>query len=196
MTETRKKSKRKLIIQAAIKVYAQKGFSNTKIIDIAQAASIGKGTIYEYFSSKEEIFNEAFFYFENQMDQEILKRSHEAKCPREQLIVFIEACFDIYLQFSDFMEVLFDFWAYGIQNRLNNIDLKSMYEKYRQSIIDVIEAGIEAGVFKPVNSFMTASAILAAIDGLSLQWLVDKDNFPLLETGRSLTQTLMKGLEL
>ncbi|MBN2693554.1 TetR/AcrR family transcriptional regulator [bacterium] len=54
-----KKAKKKIIMKHAIKIFAEKGYFQTKIIDIAKEAGIGKGTIYEYFRSKEEIISEA-----------------------------------------------------------------------------------------------------------------------------------------
>jgi AcrR family transcriptional regulator len=52
----RGKGKRELIIEAAIQVFSQKGYHNTRMEEIAQAAGIGKGTIYEYFDSKLHLF--------------------------------------------------------------------------------------------------------------------------------------------
>jgi len=48
--------KKERIIAAALTAFAQKGYAGTRIIEVAQAAGIGKGTIYEYFRSKEALF--------------------------------------------------------------------------------------------------------------------------------------------
>lgn len=55
-----KNSKRDLILDAAYDLFIDKGYWDTKIIDIADAAGIGKGTVYEYFESKDAIFFELF----------------------------------------------------------------------------------------------------------------------------------------
>lgn len=47
--------KRERILTSAIELFTEFGYANTKIIDIASKANIGKGTIYEYFKSKDEI---------------------------------------------------------------------------------------------------------------------------------------------
>ena len=49
----RKKSQQ--ILASAVALFIEKGYQNTKIIDIAEAAGVGKGTVYEYFSGKEEL---------------------------------------------------------------------------------------------------------------------------------------------
>jgi len=53
-------SKRVMILDAAYTLFINKGYWDTKIIDIADAAGIGKGTVYEYFESKDAIFFELF----------------------------------------------------------------------------------------------------------------------------------------
>jgi len=53
-------SKRDMILEAAYTLFLNKGYLDTKIIDIADMAGIGKGTVYEYFESKDAIFFELF----------------------------------------------------------------------------------------------------------------------------------------
>ena len=52
--------KKEIILKSAFDVFIKKGFHSTKVSEIAESAGIGKGTIYEYFHSKKEIFEEAF----------------------------------------------------------------------------------------------------------------------------------------
>lgn len=49
--------RREQILDAAMKVFGRKGFAGANVSDIAKEAAIGKGTLYLYFKSKEEIFN-------------------------------------------------------------------------------------------------------------------------------------------
>ncbi|MEW5718861.1 MAG: TetR/AcrR family transcriptional regulator [Chloroflexota bacterium] len=49
--------RREAIVDAAIEVFGKKGFDKANVEDIAKAADIGKGTVYLYFKSKEEIFS-------------------------------------------------------------------------------------------------------------------------------------------
>src|SRR5204863_5946244 len=52
--------KREAILRAAIKVFAGKGYFNSKVADIAAAAGIADGTVYLYFKSKDEILHSIF----------------------------------------------------------------------------------------------------------------------------------------
>ncbi|MGI6778402.1 MAG: TetR/AcrR family transcriptional regulator [Acetivibrionales bacterium] len=55
---TTKEQKREMIINAALKVFSQKGVNSSTIEDISRQAEIGKGTVYEYFESKKSLFQE------------------------------------------------------------------------------------------------------------------------------------------
>ena len=57
---TRIADKREAILRAAIKVFANKGFFNSKVADIAGEAGIADGTVYLYFKSKDEILHSIF----------------------------------------------------------------------------------------------------------------------------------------
>lgn len=53
--ETKKQQTRQAIMQAAIKLFSEKGFESTSIEELAKEAGIGKGTIYSYFQTKTDI---------------------------------------------------------------------------------------------------------------------------------------------
>lgn len=50
------------ILQAAVKIFSRHGPSGARVGDIARTAGVGKGTIYEYFASKEELFERMILY--------------------------------------------------------------------------------------------------------------------------------------
>ena len=47
-------------VEAACAVFAEKGYASTRVAEIAERAGVGKGTVYEYFSSKEELLFAVF----------------------------------------------------------------------------------------------------------------------------------------
>ena len=60
--ETRKRSRKEAILEAATHIFSAKGFHAANIIEIADKAGIGKGTVYEYFPSKKALFIETLEY--------------------------------------------------------------------------------------------------------------------------------------
>ena len=61
--QKQKQEKKERIIRAAAEIFAQKGFAQTAMADIAAGAGLGKGTLYEYFEGKEELFLAVFKWF-------------------------------------------------------------------------------------------------------------------------------------
>ncbi len=70
-----KDEKKIKILKAAMDVFAEKGFHTARMADVAEIAEIGKGTIYEYFRSKEDLFMELFtFVMKEPIDYQFQKR--------------------------------------------------------------------------------------------------------------------------
>lgn len=84
--EQKKRQTRKAIIDAAIRLFTEKGFEHTSMDELARVAGVGKGTIYGYFKAKEEIF---LAYCEAEIDFAFaaLDRKRDEKAPLvEQLV--------------------------------------------------------------------------------------------------------------
>jgi len=176
-----KSEKKNQILRAAIRVFAHTGLANTKMTEIAEAAGIGKGTIYEYFKSKDELFWMAFEIFTEEIGILIERKLLYAEDPVEQLHIYITAWGEMMgTEFRDFANMLIEIWAESMrkgQDRGRAL-MQEMYHQYRLQIIDILERGMASGQFKPMNTTAVASMIIGAMDGLFLQYVIDKDLFP------------------
>ncbi len=196
-----KKAKKNTILKAAMKIFAQKGTANAKMSDIAKEANIGKGTIYEYFKSKEEIFKESFNYFQDELESNIARHIFKLTDPEEKLKAFIHSFADVFDDEKiDYIEIIFVFWAEGIrhheEDKIEKIfDLKKMYSEYRKLIISILEEGIKIGKFKDIDTLVIASVLIGAMDGLILQWIMDKNLFSLKKSAEILADTIIKGIK-
>src|SRR6516165_7991581 len=52
----RDENKRRLIVQTAVKLFSEQPFHKVRLDDVAEAAGVGKGTVYIYFKNKEELY--------------------------------------------------------------------------------------------------------------------------------------------
>lgn len=104
-------NRRAAILQAARTVFAQRGFANTMIDDVAEAAGVAKGTVYLYFASKEQIFMEALL--ERARDLEAVATSAFAAAQgwREKVRVYMEVRLRYLTQHQDFFRI------YGLEFR-------------------------------------------------------------------------------
>jgi len=194
-----KQAKKQEIIQAAITVFAQKGFTKTKMADIAQAANIGKGTIYEYFKNKNEIFENGFRYFMDTMETAIAKKIFKITDPVEKLKALFTSMIDFFeADTAEFMEIMLDFWAEAIRQKdehtLVMLDLEKIYADFREMIGAVLDEGIRLGKFKPMNTFMVASLLIGMTDGLMLQWIMSRELIDVSEAIRCLLDEILTGI--
>jgi len=197
-----KKEKKDKIIGAAIQVFAKKGFAKTTINDIANAAGIGKGTVYEYFSNKEEIINQSYRYFMRAVEfdfQEILIREITGK---EKLIRILEGFAQLMnSETMGLVELMLDFWAEGIKNKNSKgilvEEMNKFYHSYREILADVIIEGMGDGSFKKnINPRSVASMIIGTLDGVFVQWILDKNTIDYEEMVRTVIFTVLNGIAL
>jgi len=175
-----KEEKARQILLAAIRVFAQNGLARTKMIDIAHAAGVGKGTIYEYFRTKDDVIASAYRFILEDMENmfaAVLAGDNTADIQLERLImVFLE-------QFSSErsaeLTVMMDFWAEGIRTRDANlaeiVDMKELYNQYHQRLVALLEKGVRENVFHVPYAAAHASLIMAVFDGIMLQWVLDPE---------------------
>jgi len=195
-----KEAKKAEILQAAMQVFSRKGVAKTRMADIAVAAGIGKGTIYEYFRSKEEIFAAAFQQVNQRAANLIGQSLQTTDDPVEQLRLLIDVSRQTFIEESaDFAGIMMDFWAEGIRNKdekiLGTINLEQIYTEYRSLISGILNDGIQKGVFRPVDTASLAAIIIAALDGVMLQWIMTPELIDMKKITDVLIDGLMNGIK-
>ncbi|MCK4857339.1 MAG: TetR family transcriptional regulator [candidate division Zixibacteria bacterium] len=195
-----KDKKRNEIALAAMRVFARKGARNTRMVDIAAEAEIGKGTIYEYFRNREEILGAAFSLVMAEMERKLGSALRELQSPEEKIKIMIRLSYETLSRFTaDFLEIFVDFWSAGIRQREQNsnqtIDLKTIYETFRRQLASILKEGIEAGRFRRMDTTAVASAIMAIVDGLLLQLILDRRAFDDAVVVDQVVSMVLKGIE-
>lgn len=161
-----KREKREKIVTSAIQVFSSKGFERTRMDDIAKAAGIGKGTIYEYFSDKETLMNASFeFLFESFSSQEpndfepTDSASDKLRKVTWQLVNAMESLGHAYRFFLEYLLFLSRKGEkYGL--------LEKILVEYRELLTAIIEEGKTSGEFRSdVQSTGAAASFAAWFDG-------------------------------
>lgn len=187
-------AKKLQILQAAIDVFAQHGVDSARMADVAAAAGVGKGTLYEYFRSKDEIFVAAFELFQDHLDGAIGRQLIGCLTPEDKLRGMVTASFELFQSEASFVQIMLGFWAEGIRSKHEMVDLKPMYAKYRAYIGSFIEEGVQSGAFRAVDPPTQASLIIGALDGIALQWFVDRDAIALDRAAAEFCETVLRGI--
>jgi AcrR family transcriptional regulator len=188
-----KDTKRKEIVQASLGVFAQKGFKDTIMADIAGAAGIGKGTIYEYFPNKQAIFHNVFQLIQNELDREISRSISTSPDHLKKLKAFIIGYCRFYENLPEAMLIYIDYWIETMKREMK-MPHHNLNNQYRQ-IISILEQGNAGGGFRPLETRLRATIIFSAIGGLVFQWITMGRDFPLIDAANELAETLLKWIE-
>jgi len=193
-----KEEKKAKILEASIRVFSKNGLNNTKISDIAENASIGKGTIYEYFKSKDEIFAASFTFHMEKFEQSISRRLFRIQDPLEKMRAYFSAWSEVFEgEHLEYLEIVLDFWAEGVRKRDDSmmIDLNKFYSENRDMLDNLLSECVSKGEIKKVDTKLIASIMLGALDGILIQWVMDRKVFKMKEAVLLFVETMIDGLK-
>ena len=133
------------ILEAAVKVFAEQGFFQSTIAQIAKAAGVADGTIYLYFKNKDDILVQFYEYKTNQ----IFKRFREAVRKQKTVDERLRSLIRVHLEeFQKDRNMAIVYQAEIHQNRwLGDEYLKTMSKTYRDIVSKVVELGQEKAFF-------------------------------------------------
>jgi AcrR family transcriptional regulator len=179
-------------------VFARKGYSGAAIAHIAVEAKIGKGTIYEYFNSKEALFFAVFEWFRKKTEKTAtVGISSLSGGAADRLIALNESLMGLWDDIQDVFVLVMEFWAASSSAQMHpqfKGAFKQLYEDYRHIVSTLIQEGINSGEFRSdVKSESVAAALVGTWDALFLQAWFD-DNFDPAATARDFLDTVLRGL--
>lgn len=185
--------KRAAISRAAVKVFAQRGFFNAQVADVARAAGVAAGTVYLYFRSKDEILTSIFErttkegISESRLALEgitdpverlrCLARLHLQRLGRDRDLAVV---FQLELrQSTKFMEQL----------------STSQLRTYLGQLRDAIASGQASGVFATqINPTLAAKALFGALDEMATNWILSTRRYDLASEADAVVDLFVNGL--
>jgi len=190
--------KKNRIIEAAVMVFAQKGYASATVADIATRAEIGKGTIYEYFASKEDLFFAVFEWFKMQTGAAAkVSITHLGGSAAKRLQALSDSLMAMWTKIEDVFTLTMEFWAASSSSQMQDRfkeSFRQMYQEFRSIVNSLIQEGIERGEFRPdINPEPIAAALVGTWDALFLQAWFDPEFDPL-TTAKDFLTVVIQGL--
>ncbi len=194
-----RKDKKDQIIEAAAQVFAQKGYAGAVVADIAIQANIGKGTVYEYFNSKEDLFFAVFEWFQKKTEKAAtVGISSLGGGAADRLRVLNDSLMGLWDEIKDAFVLVMEFWAASSSTQMRRRfkgAFKQIYDDYRGIVSALIQDGINGGEFRSdVNPKSVAAALVGTWDALFLQGWFD-NSFDPAATAKDFLETVLRGLE-
>lgn len=186
--------KHEKILEAAVKVFASKGFYNAKVAEIAREAGIADGTIYLYFKNKDDIL---ISLFEEKINKIIIRvRAEIGKIdnPVEKLRKFITMHLKLVREDRHLAEVI------QIELRQSNKFMREYkpvkFLDYMNIISLVVKEGQECNLFrKEVSPGIVKRALFGALDEMALHFvLVKGSRYDIEKTADQIADIFILGL--
>jgi TetR/AcrR family fatty acid metabolism transcriptional regulator len=186
--------KRSRILDAAVKVFADRGYFSSTVAEIARAAGVADGTIYLYFKSKDDLLFELFDEKMTRLIADAKAALAEEKDAPSRLKRFIRLHFSLVEKNPDLASVLVVELRQSAQ-LLKAADRQRLGAAYLELIGQVVREGQERGELDASVSPGTAKrAIFGALDELALGWLLSGRRASLKKTGQEVAEWLVRGL--
>jgi TetR/AcrR family transcriptional regulator, fatty acid metabolism regulator protein len=167
--------------QAALKLFSAKGYHKTTMSEVAMEAGFGKGTLYWYWKSKEDLY----FALVEESHREFVELVREAAerdgSAMEKLLWLGNQVTELHYRHRDYTKLSWKMRAeeaeafspeYVEKLHRNGSEIKEKLE-------EIIAQGIGEGLLPPLDSYYLACMLLGLMEGLEIQWLEDPDSFDL-----------------
>ena len=184
------------ILQAAIKVFAQKGFFSARISDIANEAKVADGTIYLYFNNKYDILISIFEEEIGKIILEVRNLMEKEDDPRRMLEIFAMQHMLMVKERKDLAEVL------QMELRQSNKFMRdyrnNRFIEYVDIISRIIRKGQEMKIFRPdIMPGVAKRAMFGALDETARLWVLSPDNqYTVEEAANQISSIFLAGMEL
>ncbi len=182
------------ILNAAERIFTQKGLDEARMDDIAGETGLSKGTLYLYFKSKDvliiaildRIFQGVFKQLDARKDNQL--RASEA------ISQFTEEAIRDYKRMMRLMPVAYEFLALAFRNKTVQLALTHYFRNYMKVLVPIIQRGIDSGEFRPVKAQEVAIAAAAIYEGTVLLWVYNSSLVDMEHNIRKSMQLLMEGI--
>lgn len=185
--------KREAILRAATRVFAENGYFNSKVADVARQAGVADGTVYLYFKSKEDILHSIFARNTSEAIVEGREELSKIDDPREKLRRIARHHLERLGSDRD-LAVVFQVELRGSTKFMEQFSAAGLAE-YLGLIREVFEEGQRAGVFRPeLNAKLVAKVLFGALDEMATNWILSKRRYKLAPMADHVLEILFDGV--
>jgi AcrR family transcriptional regulator len=163
------------ILDAAEKVFSERGLDQARMDDIVDESGLSKGTLYWYYKSKNAIIDALFDrLFASEMHA--LAALVEADQPApEKVEIYIRSVVKEIRRFERLMPLGYEFFALAARSKSVRKRLQRYYRRYIEDLKAILEQGVASGDYRPMSTKEVAIAAGAMFDGIALYWFIDPD---------------------
>ncbi len=168
--------KNRQIINVAIEKFSAKGFTQTTMQEIAREAGVGKGTIYRFFRSKEDLVYGLIESAITEITDRIRSEVGKLADPVDKLRAVIRVELEYYAENRDLSKFLArEVWGY--QNKFAD-HIRHIRATQGQILEEIIEEGMASGQLERVEPETAAAGLEGMVLATAVHWFMFREDFP------------------
>jgi AcrR family transcriptional regulator len=177
--------RREQIVRATVRCLAREGYTRLTMKKVAREAGVSPGILHYYFADKRAMLVATLEVVSRDLDRRVAAaQSRTGRDPRARLRALVRACLEVAVSEPEIWVVFVEFWGEMLHDRRLRALNAEVYSRTRRLIGRLIDEGVRAGRFRPVDPARAAAVVLGLVDGLSLQLTFDREAFGVAEAAR------------
>jgi AcrR family transcriptional regulator len=166
---TKSEDTRERILDAALNIFASKGYHDTRMDEIVEASDTSKGSIYFHFPNKERLFLALVDQFADLLERRVVEAVEQEEQGIMQVRAALQACLETFGRYRRPAKILL----------VQATGLGSVFEKKRIEVNDrfaslirkYLDEAIAVGDIAPVDTEVVSYAWMGAIYGIVIRWV-------------------------
>lgn len=190
--EKRAEQNRRKLLSAAMTVFSGKGFHRATIDEICRRANLGKGTVYQYFGNKKDLFLGIVDSFAADLGKRVESAVGGIGNDLRRLETAITAYVGFHAAHRSF---------YRLVIHEQSSFAKEIHERFRKEYFahlrileDILRAGMDHGKMKKLNVRTATFALVGICNSITFQWLLSEGNYSLKDEVPAILEIFLRGI--
>lgn len=168
-TSEEPKSTRRRILEAAVEVFAGKGYHEARVDEIVEASKTSKGAVYSYFPSKERIFLALVDEFARLLEEQLKEAMAREDSEIQRVDAALETCLDTFGRYRKLAKI-FLVQATGLGTAFEEKRLE-IHDRFADLIKEHLDQAVTEGDIPPLDTQVAAYAWMGAIYEVVIRWV-------------------------
>lgn len=161
--------RREEMLAAAAQLIAERGFSETRIADVATRVGASPALVIYYFGTKDSLLTEALRWSERAFYASVEAMLQETPALRDRIETLVNWCLPDAREVPPDWGLWFDLWAQAFRHPEVKKDRAALDQQWRDLVTRVVQAGVDDGEIGPVDVEAFTIVWTALLDGLVVQ---------------------------
>jgi AcrR family transcriptional regulator len=164
---------RERILEAACDLIAADGIDEVRIARVAQRAGASTALVHHYFSTREELLEQALLHsFDRVAEERFGGEPEREETATGALARMVEDCLPLPGRQEEEWVLWVELWLRAVRDESLRPVAARLYRRYAAWIAAAIRAGVESGEFAPVDARALADRVVALLDGYGIRALI------------------------